>query len=282
MNIKTTLASIALGTAALLASGAAYATTAPGEQVGLDEASPLPEGIFLIDTARLERVAGIAHQGGSVELLENIPIIAWSTPWHILGARLEILAAAPYAGINDVVAPGWVDGQVAPVAGYALAWNFGALSVSNIQVEYAPSNNRIGSGLGLNVWTFRDTLATTYKLGGGLTFMADATINLTSNDQQTGHAVQNSSFLYDLSLLKSFGKWTVGAVAFGTSDIENKAGPETFRNAAGGLVGYDFGPVILQGFLTHDYDNSKGTPEASTFWTRAIIPLWVAPAEPLK
>ncbi len=282
-SIKTTFASIALGAAALLASGAAHATTAPGEQVGLDEASPLPEGIFFINTTRFERLTVPGAQA-----VENIPIIAWSTPWHILGGRLEILAAAPSIAVS---VPGFgdtLDGFVAPVAGGALAWDLGGgASFSNIVLEYAPTNNPVSVILGINVWTFRDTAAFTYKFGGGWTFMADGTINLPTNDVETGAKVQDDTFLYDISLLKSFGKWTVGAVAFGTHDIEHSIGTCTlcgYRDAAGVLVGYDFGPVTLQAFATQDYniDGVVNAREASTFWTRAIIPLWVAPAESMK
>lgn len=265
-NWKVTVASAAMGAVALCMGGAAYATTAPGEQVGLNEASPLPEGVYFIDTNRYQNtgdVNGLKHNS----LYENIPIIAWSTPWQILGARLEVLAAVPFLQLGGLAgACGACTDQVAPVGGFALAWNLGGgLSFSNIVLEYAKSDNALAKAAGLNVWTFRDTGALAYTMGGW-TFLADGTINVTSDSN-----IQKNSFLYDLSALRTFGKWTVGAIAYGSTNIE---GPSVYQNAAGAMVGYDFGPLTLQAYVAQDFSVSRGLTESTIGWTRVIIPLW--------
>jgi hypothetical protein len=50
--------------------------------------------------------------------------------------------------------------------------------------------------------------------------------------------------------------------------------------ALGGLVGYDFGPVILQAYLTRTVVQDNYDYYDTRFWARIIIPVWTAPTEP--
>jgi hypothetical protein len=43
--------------------------------------------------------------------------------------------------------------------------------------------------------------------------------------------------------------------------------------AIGGLVGYDFGPVILQAYLTTDVDENNYGGHDTRGWGRVIVPL---------
>ena len=89
---------LALGALALCG-GSAYAApvTPPGEEAGLNGASPLAEGVYFIN---------IYGTGGDYlvddklsNLSFNVPVIAWATPWQInlLGftGRFEVIAAVP-------------------------------------------------------------------------------------------------------------------------------------------------------------------------------------------
>lgn len=44
--------------------------------------------------------------------------------------------------------------------------------------------------------------------------------------------------------------------------------------ALGGLVGYNFGPVIAQVYVTRDIAQSNYTGYDTRLWTRLIVPLW--------
>jgi hypothetical protein len=99
----------------------------------------------------------------------------------------------------------------------------------------------------------------------------------------------NPDFLnVDLTATKSFGKWAIGPVAFGSTDMTTPVAGYQRQSqiALGGLVGYDFGPIIVQGYVTTDvYEKNYGGFDTRV-WGRLIIPIWnpAAPAptpEPL-
>lgn len=92
----------------------------------------------------------------------------------------------------------------------------------------------------------------------------------------------NPDFLnLDLTATHTFGKWEVGAVGYGSWDVSSPIGTYAKQSqfALGGFVGYNFGPVILQAYLTTDvYQQSYGGYD-TRFWARVVIPLW-SPAAP--
>jgi hypothetical protein len=91
----------------------------------------------------------------------------------------------------------------------------------------------------------------------------------------------NPDFLnVDLTATKSFGKWAIGPVAFGSTDLSTPiAGYQRQSQiAVGGLVGYDFGPITVQGYVTTDvYERNYGGFDTRV-WGRLIIPIWNPPA----
>ena len=59
---------------------------------------------------------------------------------------------------------------------------------------------------------------------------------------------------YDLTATKTFGKWEIGPIAFGSADLSSPYAGYSRQSqfAMGGLLGYNFGPVNLQLKLTTD------------------------------
>jgi calcineurin-like phosphoesterase family protein len=99
--------------------------------------------------------------------------------------------------------------------------------------------------------------------------------------------------LLDLTATKKFGKFEIGAVAYGVTDLPlggrdfalasaqgyTRAG----RFAVGGLIGYDFGPVTAQLMVARDVAvRTRGT-ESTDGFIRLIAPLYSAPkaADPM-
>jgi hypothetical protein len=62
-------------------------------------------------------------------------------------------------------------------------------------------------------------------------------------------------------------------------------GKKQSQFALGGLVGYNFGPVITQFYLTRDVAESNYNGYDTRAWTRVIVPLWnpdaLVPRKPL-
>ena len=86
----------------------------------------------------------------------------------------------------------------------------------------------------------------------------------------------NPNFLnVDLTATKKFGKWEIGPVGYYSTDLNSPlvGYQKQSQFAVGGLVGYDFGPVILQAYLTTDvYEKNYGGHD-TRFWARVIVPL---------
>src|SRR5262249_32258829 len=81
----------------------------------------------------------------------------------------------------------------------------------------------------------------------------------------------------DLTVGHSFGKWQVAWVGFYSSDLNEPilGYQKQSQFAMGGLLGYDFGAVILQGWLTSAvYENTYGGKDVSGGW-RVLLPLTV-------
>jgi hypothetical protein len=91
-NTLTKLAAAGVLTLSATASAMAGSVTQPGETAGLAAGAPLPPGFYFIDTTDW----GAADTSkGNTGVGVTIPVLAWSTPWKILNARLGFLVAAP-------------------------------------------------------------------------------------------------------------------------------------------------------------------------------------------
>ncbi len=293
MNVKFKILGAAMGALGLCAaSGAAMASsvTPPGERAGLDLASPLPEGVYFVSTGGVGNWR--AAQGTSTFDYE-VPIIAWSTPWTILGGRIQLIAAAPEASLAaanigrgaSAIARGMYD----PFVAGQLAWNLGnGFSVSYLAGAYIGVSgstvivNGVAAGGALNnpfdQTTFHQQLALAYHMNGW-----NATANLMYGivgDNQTGGLTPAQKwnpdyFNYDLALTKTMGKWEIGIVGYGSTDVGAKYGyADQSQFALGGLVGYNFGPVITQLLVGTDVYTRNYAAKETRLALHVIIPLW--------
>jgi len=278
------------------ANGSVFPATAQtGETAGLARGAPLPEGVYFVNTLSW----GSRNTNPDTKLLVEIPVIAWSTPWSIFGANLQILGALPMAHVG--VAGGVnAEGLYNPFLGATLAYDLGGgFGVSYTSGIYFNAGDRV---IAINATTWRQDFAVSYTGDGwnltanliwGITFDSDNRCRI--GGVQSCNGKTNNGLNLDLTATKTFGKWEIGAVGFAsrTYDEANIVGtgirqPRYKQFAVGPLVGYNFGPVIAQFFLTRDVyaRNTAGANrdrKETRFWARAIVPLWTpeAPAAPL-
>jgi hypothetical protein len=69
----------------------AGSVTQPGETVGIATGAPLPEGLYFTNTADW----GCRNTTPTSCLGITIPIVSWSTPWTLLGARVQFFTVTP-------------------------------------------------------------------------------------------------------------------------------------------------------------------------------------------
>lgn len=261
----TCAVTLSLGIAAPAWAGS---VTQPGETLGLAAGAPLPEGLYFINTTNW----GVRNVDGvDVAVGVTIPVLAWSTPLQFLGARVQLLAATPLIEIG-VEGEDHVYGVYNPFLGGQLAWDLG----NGFGASYAlGAYFRVNNDVAFDSTSINQRFALSYT---------ENDWNLTANAIWGIHVEgDNPDFLnLDLTATRKFGQWELGPVAFGSTDLDTPDDPFVGRQrqvALGGLVGYDFGPVTLQAYLTRDvYERNYGGKD-TRFWARAIIPLW-SPSEP--
>jgi len=267
----------AVGIPALLcaAGGSAYAgsVTEAGETVGLALGAPLPEGWYFVDTASY-----ISRSNKpDVEAVVNIPVIAWSTPWDAFGGHVEAYAAFPQDILN--VGGHYSSGFYNPALLIGEAWDFGnGVSFSNFVGGYAPMK---ANGLATNNWVFNERAAISYT-ANDWNITAHVIYGIVGTDVVT-HLHDTPDYLnYDLTFVKSFGKWSFGPVGYGSTDTSTYRGyTQQSQFALGGLVGYNFGPVNFQIYMTHDLTETGYTGEDTRAFLRWVVPLFAAePAPP--
>jgi hypothetical protein len=274
----------ALSLCAIAPAALAGSVTQPGETVGVAAGAPLPPGLYFVNTGDWGNRSNV-----DVALGVDIPVLAWSTPWTILGARVQFLVATPLVEVG-VHHANYLRGVYNPLVSGQLAWDLGnGFGFSYLLGAYIDAHSEVAwSSTSLN-----QRFALSYT-GNGWNLTANVIWGIqfdqvTSRPQLSPCPVPfgangcNPDFLnVDLTATKKFGKWEIGAVAFGSADLTTPiAGyQKQSQIALGGLVGYDFGAVILQGYLTTDvYEKNYGGFD-TRLWGRVILPIWTAPAAP--
>ena len=129
----------------------------------------------------------------------------------------------------------WIAGQ--------LAWDLGhGLGVSYALGFYAGVSSPVADHSG----SLNQRFAISYTANG-----YNLSANLIYGNQISSHT--NPDFLnLDLTATKAFGKWSFGPVGYYSTDTSTPFSGYLRQSqfALGVLVGYDFGPVIMQTYLT--------------------------------
>jgi len=314
MKITAKFAGALMG--AMAFSSAAFAniigpTTPPGETAGLDLATPLPQGLYFVDIASVGNLRGTKGDSG---FDYNVPALVWSTPASFLGARLTMLAALPALSVSTQSGL-YARGIYNPLIAGQLRWSLGGgFAVSYLAGAYIgiTGTNLYNNGAVLvkdpiNETTFYQVLGLAWH-GDGWNATANLKYGMVFDNGTTTPLLiappkQNADFFnYELGLTKTLGKWEVGAIAYGSVMSSGTYAEPRSANfaiacsgctqfALGGLVGYNFGPVITQATVATDlYAESDNTmlPGRPPYYRqketrgvfRTIIPLWNPAPEP--
>jgi hypothetical protein len=118
-NICLKLATAGVLSLCSAASAFAGSVTQPGETVGLAVGAPLPQGLYFVNTGDWGNRSGV-----DTSLGVDIPVLAWSTPWTFLGARVQFLLAGPLVEVG-VHHTNYLRGVYNPLVAGQLAWVLG-------------------------------------------------------------------------------------------------------------------------------------------------------------
>lgn len=260
----------AVGSAALAAS-----VTQPGETVGLATGAPLKEGLYFVNTGDW----GCRDTDPMTCVGVDIPVGAWATPWTVLGGRIQFLVATP------VIESGqrhrdYVAGVYNPFFAGQIAWDLGnGFGFSYLFGAYAGVN----SDVAFDTTSLNHRFAISYT-GNGFDLTANAIYghHIETPDYARGKPANPDFVNLDLTATKKFGKFEVGPVAYMSRDLSRPTLTylEQSQIAVGGLIGWDFGPVIVQAYVTHDVYQKNYGGQDTRFWSRIIVPVWTAPETP--
>jgi hypothetical protein len=306
--MKNWLAAGALALSVGMTATASYAqtTTVPGEQVGLATGAPLPEGIYALNTFLYRSNENLAP--GSVDVAVNIPVLVWSTPLVPLGGRIELLVAPPTvfafgknggpAGARDLSIN--VGTFVGGIWAFDLGGNVGVSLLGGVYLNELNGDRGVlvsNAGTFLGAPVLPQLASNTYRAGIAISYTGDGynlTANLTGNFYDSpasfggpnilgfgntrGPFVISDSLNLDLTATKKFGKFEIGAIGYGTVNLDTSVNSLAFGNrgsfSLGGLIGYDFGPFTAQAYVATTVVTSVRRSETVEGWFRLIVPLY--------
>jgi hypothetical protein len=285
-----------------------------GATIGLPLGALPPPGLYTgLETAYLGMLSGsgtsghaVGNQGNAVipALAQAVPLL-WVPGWNWFGANYSASVVQAFYIFDVCGANGPGCGGAAPfVAGgfvYAntfiqpinLSWNLGNgwFMATAFSVTVPDGTHQTGTP-NPDYWTFEPSISFSYL---GNNWVASANFFYDINTKSTGTCcVANSTItsgnaLYgDLTAVYKVGKWSIGPVGYfetqTTADTGagcNPAPGVTFCGryqtaAAGGLIGYDFGPVDLQVWVTDSFvgQNTAQGSGGLNVWSRIGFKIW--------
>jgi hypothetical protein len=277
-----------MGTSFMATSTAwAASVTQPGELVGLPSGMPLPQGVYFANTADW----GCRSSTPGSCLGITIPVVSWSTPWTILGARVQFFTVTPVitTGVNgssyntSIYNPA-LFGQLAWDLGNGFGFSYALGAYFGIDEAIAWSSTSLNQRIALSY--VRDGWNLTANVVYG-TQLDSFTNRPQISPCPTPFSLNgcNPDFInIELTATKKFGKWEFGPVAYGSTDLTRPIAGYLKQNqfAVGGLVGYDFGPITLQAYATTEVVENNYGGRDTRGWLRMIVPMWTPEAAPQK
>jgi hypothetical protein len=305
------LAAIAIGGVASSASAmetGTFQNRLNGATIGLPLGAAPPPGLYTgLETAYLGLVSGnttnghaTGNQGGLVlpAIAQAVPLL-WVPGWNFLGATYSASIVEAFY-VFTACGPGGCGGAAPLIAGgfvytntffqpIALSWNLGGgWFVSAGFAFTAPTGTHQTGTPNPDYWTFEPSLAVSYL---GNNWVASANFFYDINTKSTGtccavnSSITSGNALYgDLTAVYKIGKWSIGPVGYFEVQTTNDTGAGCGLGlcgryqtaAAGGLVGYDFGPVDLQLWVTDSFvgNNAPQGPNGINVWSRIGFKIW--------
>lgn len=266
MSAAAIVTSLACGSACTAARAGSAAQ--PGQTVGQAPGAPLPIGLYFIDTSSFGS-RDITPRGTDSNI--NLPSFIWATPAEVVGGRLQLIVLQPITA-SSTRGAAYQSGFGQTLLAAQVAWKLGHdLNFSYLLGAYLPSDTKIV----IQNPVLHQRFAITYNGDGW---------NLTGNflygtffDATSRSGSYYPDFLnLDLTATKHFGKWEVGPVAFGSTDLptNNPSYARQGQFAVGGLVGYNFGPVNLQAYVTRDVVQRNYAGLETRGWLRVTVPIY--------
>jgi hypothetical protein len=284
------LTTFGIGQASAYEPGESWAQK-PGATLGAAAEAP-PPGLYMIDQAFTYQSTLVGPGSGNQPAVHaNVGIVGllFAPGWSFLGATYTAVVVQPFVDLGvagSTVVAGVHNTFVSPVQ---LTWKLGDFGITTDLGIYVPDGSVSGptgvGNVGVPYWTFQPEFRIGYY-HDGWAFTSDTYVEI--NTQNTMDSYTTGDILHEeLTFTKTFGKWTVGPVAYYVGQVTNDKNPngaygllpgQTFGKfniwAVGGLVTYNFGPASLTVWAA---DEVSATTSGGTFpATNTITKGWTA------
>jgi hypothetical protein len=272
--------------------------TKPGIAIGAF-AAPLPPGVYMVSHQFYHGFRltgpGVVPNSPYGSVWEVDPGFLWYSGWKVLGADYSFYVSFPLAtesigsaaNFPGISFAGMHNTFISPLR---LHWNLGnGFFVQSGFGFYFPDGTIQGalgnSNIGAPYFTFQPHLVFSYvKDGWNITSYMYYEKN--TKNEKSGYTT-GDIFHADFTATKQFGQWTIGPVAYYAAQLTSDR-PSDITDAAlaaattipgiqgfnagkfetfgiGGLLGYDFGAVLLQIWATKEvvaraFGGNSGTP----------------------
>jgi len=280
-----------------------------GATIGIPAGAAAPPGLYTgLESVYLGNIvgSGVGNQAPGLHLpaaAEAVPLV-WSTGWNFLGANFSMVAVQAFYMGFVTTGPSVFSGTYPATVGsfnvlantfwspINLSWNLGSGWFVSLAFNFTgPDGSRYTGTPNPDYWTFEPAVAISYITAN---WVASANFYYDINTQSTGTccselAITSGNALYlDAFAAYKIGKWEIGPVGYFELQTTADSGPGCTavptacailsNYALGGLVGYDFGPVDLQVWVT-DTLGGQNRIDGVNVWTRLGFRLW-APEAP--
>jgi hypothetical protein len=243
-------------------------------------------------------------------IAQAVPLL-WVPGWNFLGATYSasvVQAFYTFVACNSPLGSGNCGGSAPIVAGgfvytntffqpIALSWNLQNGWFISAAFSFTPPDGTRQPGTpNPDYWTFEPSVAFSYL---GNNWVASANFFYDINTKSDGvccalnSSITSGNALFgDFTAVYKVGKWSIGPVGYFEVQTTNDTGAgcsvtptlcgryRTF--AAGGLVGYDFGPVDMQVWVTDQFASQDAPAGNSALhvWSRIGFKIW-GPEQPV-
>jgi len=272
IHIATIAASLTYGLAGITAQAGSSAQ--PGQTVGQAPGAPLPIGLYFIDTSSFGS-RDITPRGTDSNI--NLPSFIWATPAEVVGGRLQLVVLQPITA-SSTQGAAYQSGFGQTLLAAQVAWKLGNnLNFSYLLGAYLPSETKIV----IQNPVLHQRFAITYN-GDGWNLTGNFLYGTFFDTRSAGGTFYPDFLNLDLTATKHFGKWEIGPVTFGSTDLptNNPSYARQGQFAVGGLVGYNFGPLNLQAYVTRDVVQRNYAGLETRGWLRATVPIYQDQGEP--
>ena len=237
----------------------------PGISTGIPMGIPLPEGVYGISIPTY----GTRDSSPELTVSGGAPMwLIWSTPITIGGGRLIFDTVTPYVKADFKNGPTISEFTNTSIDAQ-LKWSLG---------------NDIYGGFQLGTWLPADNALsrdwTSYQIVGAITKL-DAKSHYSATiaygtGKDNGPNVAPDWINLDLTAIRKFDKWELGAVGFTSRDLGGPIATGTTgkqsQTAAGVLIGYNFGKFSTQLKYTQDITEKNYGGKDKRLWMNIVIP----------